>query len=326
MASPEASQPIVNSFDQIKSGEFKRTPTDFHCKITAGGEYPPEPNRYVLYVSLACPWAHRTLLTRALKGLEDVIDVVVVHPVWGVVDHATGRKSWVFSHPENAQPPGPLADLLSQYPNYQDPEAYSQLSQDDLSYLHNIDLKSTSIGDVPVNDKLNSKRSLKEIYELHNPAYVGRYTVPVLFDTKTNTIVNNESSEIIQFLDTSFNEWAKYPDFTLFPASIPLAKIQDENVKMYNSFNNGVYRAGFAQSQIAYNQAQKDVYGYLDYLEDLLKSHRFIAGNEFSESDIRCIVTLFRFDSVYISHFKLSAKRIADYPTIVDYLSYVHSH
>jgi len=280
----------------------------------------------VLYVSYACPWAHRTLLTRALKGLEDVIDVVVVAPVWGVVDEPTGRKSWIFSHPENEAAPGPIRDLLAEYPLVLDndvlqaPEG-SDLSDEAVEHLRCINPKNKIIGGASVVDTLHHKRSLREIYELNDPEYVGRYTVPVLFDKQTNTIVNTESAEIIQILDTAFQHLAKYPDWTLTPKSIPREDIEAACDKMYPVLNNGVYRAGFAQSQIAYLKAKTDVYQYLDYLNSLLENQRFICGTEFSEADIRAIVTLLRFDSVYISHFKLSAKRIADYQYISDYLA-----
>ncbi len=269
---------VINSFDQIsaKTGAFNRTATDFHSRIKAGTQYPPEAGRYHLYVSLACPWAHRCLILRALRGLTQAIAVSVVNPVWGVVDPPTGRKSWVF--------------------------------------------KDTTLDGFKTVDNLFNKSTFREVYEVHNPDYVGRYTVPVLFDTKTQTIVNNESSEIIQIFQYDFNELATNADFNLYPESIERSEIDAANDKLYKGFNNGVYRAGFAQTQEAYLEGEKDVFDYLDYVEEVLSKQRFISGDKFTEVDLRFIPTALRFDSVYNIHFKCSRHRLSDYKHVSEYL------
>ena len=312
-----SSTPIVNSFDQIIRGEFKRTATDFHSTIEPNGIYPPEENRYVLYVSYACPWAHRCLITLALKGLTHVIKVTAVHPVWGVVDQDSGRQSWVFSHPDNKDCDTniTLANLL------EIPENPDDISTELKTYINNVNIHTTThVGNIDVRDTNYNKQNLRQIYELNDPKYVGRYTVPVLWDSKTQSIVNNESSEIIRILDTAFNQWAKNPSFSIRPDGVDEALIEAANTRMYNAFNNGVYRAGFAQSQEAYLKAVHDVFDYLNETEGLLSTQRFLAGNTFSEADIRFLVTLLRFDIVYVVHFKTAWKRIRDYPNIFAYI------
>lgn len=237
-------------------------------------------HRYTLYVSYACPWAHRCLIMLALKGLSDAISVAVVHPVWGVVDAETGRKSWVFGN----------------------------------------ETIGTVVDGINVTDINYNKASLREIYELHNPAYVGRYTVPLLFDKQTQSIVNNESSEILEIFQSEFDSIAQNPDFTIWPASVSRDAINDANTKMYNSWNNGVYRAGFAQAQGAYEEGVTAVFDHLDYMEELLSTRRFICGDVFTESDIRFLVTALRFDSVYNIHFKCSKARISDYKNVYGYI------
>ncbi|MUV61764.1 glutathione S-transferase family protein [Halobacterium sp. CBA1126] len=249
--------------DHDESGEFEREETSFRDWV--GEDYPAASGRYHLYVSYACPWAHRTLLTRALKGLEDAVSVSVVDPV-------RYDQGWEFA-PEK---PGTTPDHLfgSDY--------------------------------------------LREVYAHADPEYTGRVTVPVLYDTEADTIVNNESEEIMRMLDVAFDEFAAR-DVDLYPEGY-----QDEVDRLiddiYDPINNGVYRAGFADSQRAYDNAVDDLFEALDHYDDVLADQRFLAGDALTEADIAMFTTLYRFDEVYHTHFKCNRKRITDYDNLWPYL------
>ena len=218
----------------------------------------PEPGRYHLYISHACPWAHRTLIVRGLKRLDDVIAVTVVDPL-------RDERGWRF------------------------------------------------LPDEP--DPLNGFRFLAEAYLASDPAYAGRVTVPVLWDVREGRIVNNESSEIIRML----NAWSdEGPD--LYPEP-QRAEIDAVNERVYHGVNNGVYRAGFAATQAAYEEAFDALFATLNWLEERLVGRRFLVGGpEPTEADWRLFVTLVRFDAVYVGHFKCNLRRIADYPALSAYL------
>ncbi|MFM7423924.1 MAG: glutathione S-transferase family protein [Elainella sp.] len=247
-------------------GQFVRPSTTFRNWITADGSsgYQAEANRYHLYVSLACPWAHRTLIMRQLKGLTDAISVSVVDPV-------IGEHGWEFSD-------GP--------------------------------------GCIP--DTVNQARYLWELYIKADQHYTGRVTVPVLWDRQTQTIVNNESREIIRMLDTAFAAVAPgQPD--LYPSPLQ-AQIDQTIDAIYQPINNGVYRAGFATKQAAYDEAVTQLFEALDHWEQVLGSQRYLCGNQLTEADICLFTTLLRFDPVYYSHFKCNLRRILDYPNLWGYL------
>jgi glutathionyl-hydroquinone reductase len=230
---------------------------------TGGGGFAAEPGRYHLYVSLACPWAHRTLIFRKLKGLEDAIGLSVVH--WHM-----GEQGW-----ELREAPGATGD------------------------------------------RLYGSRYLHQIYTRARPDYTGRVTVPVLWDKRNETIVNNESSEIIRMLNSAFDEvGAKGPDF--YPASLR-AEIDRINAKVYDHINNGVYKSGFATSQEAYEEAVRALFETLDQLEERLGRQRYLAGDRITEADWRLFTTLARFDAVYVGHFKCNLKRLVDYPNLWAY-------
>jgi len=246
-------------------GEFRRQDSRFRNWITADGESGPtgvkgfqaEKGRYTLYVSLACPWAHRTLIFRQLKQLEDYIDVVVVDPIML-------ENGW---------------------------EMFG--SQNKLDFLYQLYLKA-------------------------DVSYEGRVTVPVLWDTKLKTIVSNESSEIIRMLNSAFNHLTdNLNDY--YPESLQ-DDIDGLNDRVYDTINNGVYRAGFATSQAAYEKAFHVLFDSLDWVESILSRQRYLAGSEITEADWRLFTTLIRFDAVYVGHFKCNLKRIADYPSINAYL------
>ena len=253
-------------------GRYIRKESHFRNWVTADGTPGPEgeggfaaePGRYHLYVSLACPWAHRTLIFRALKGLEDMIDVSIVH--WYM-----GKDGWTFKEGDGSTP---------------DP-------------LHNADF-------------------LHQVYTAADPHYSGRVTVPVLWDKKTKTIVSNESAEIIRMFNSAFDGvGAKPGDY--YPEA-QRAEIDAINERVYDTVNNGVYKAGFATSQEAYEEALVPLFESLDWLEDRLASRRYLMGGNVTEADWRLFTTLLRFDPVYVGHFKCNIRRIADYPNIFGYV------
>jgi putative glutathione S-transferase len=256
---------------EASGGRFVRSDSQFRNWVTPDGEPGPrgkggfaaEPGRYHLYVSYACPWAHRTLILRALKKLEGVISVSVVH-------HFMGANGWTFRAEDGA-----TGDTLYR-----------------LDYLH-------------------------ELYGKADPAYSGRVTVPVLWDTKLKTIVSNESSEIIRMLNSAFDQWGD-ASLDFYPERLR-GEIDRINALVYPSVNNGVYRAGFATTQIAYEEAFGELFAALDMLEELLGRSRYLAGDRITEADWRLFTTLVRFDPVYVGHFKCNLRRIADYPNLSNY-------
>jgi putative glutathione S-transferase len=260
-------------YDTSKTGgHFVRTRTSFRNWVTADGSPGPtgtggfkaEPGRYHLYVSYACPWAHRTLVFRALKQLEDVIGVSIVSP------KMPDETGWTFS-----------------------------------------DWGSTG-------DALFGSEHLYQIYQRTRPDYTGHVTVPVLWDKQTGTIVNNESAEIIRMLNSAFDGiTGNTADY--YPAALrPL--IDSINGRVYDTVNNGVYKAGFATTQEAYEEHFRALFDSLDWIEALLSEDACLAGADLTEADWRLFTTLVRFDAVYYGHFKCNLRRIADYPNISHYL------
>ncbi|CAI2291164.1 TPA: glutathione S-transferase family protein [Vibrio parahaemolyticus] len=246
---------------KANGGKFVREDAGFRDWIKNDSEavFQPESGRYHLYVSLACPWAHRTLIFRKLKGLEPHIDVTVVCP-----------------------------DMLSQGWQMGLPEP------------------------------LFGHTRMHQIYTQAKPDYTGRVTVPVLWDKKTNTIVSNESSEIIRMFNSAFNDLTGNHD-DYYPE--PLRGVINEwNGYIYPNVNNGVYRCGFATSQEAYEEAFESLFSALDKIDGHLATHRYLAGNKITEADWRLFTTLVRFDAVYVGHFKCNKQRIADYVNIQGYL------
>ena len=246
-------------------GKFIRPVTTFRNKITADGSsgFKAEAGRYHLYISWACPWAHRTAIMRKLKGLEDVIGMSVVHP-------EIYENSWEFS--------------------------------------------STDSGCIP--DTVNNTSALWELYLKADPNYEGRVTVPVLWDKQTNSIVNNESREIIRMLDTEFG-FAK-SDVDFYPED--LREVIDRTIDtIYQPINNGVYRAGFASTQTAYEEGLTDLFNALDHWDEVLGKQRYLCGDRITEADWCIFTTLLRFDVVYYGHFKCNIRHIWDYPNLWNY-------
>jgi glutathionyl-hydroquinone reductase len=252
-------------------GRFERQETAFRNWVTPDGRPGPtghdgfaaSAGRYHLYVSLACPWAHRTLIVRALKGLEQIVPVSVTH--W-----LMGEQGWTFAQGEGVIP-----------------------------------------------DPLFNSRYLHELYTRADPNYTGHASVPVLWDKHTQTIVNNESSEIIRMFNTAFDAvGAKPGDF--YPKDMR-GEIDAVNARVYGTLNNGVYRAGFATTQAAYEEAVTPLFDTLDWLEERLGQSRFLLGDHLTEADIRLFTTLVRFDAVYNGHFKCNIRRIVDYRNLWPY-------
>jgi putative glutathione S-transferase len=248
-----------------KDGNFERDTTSFRNWITPDGRPGPTgqdgfravAGRYHLYVSLACPWAHRTLIMRALKGLQAIIPISVTH--WLMAEHG-----WTFA-----------------------------------------------AGDGVIADPLYSSRYLYELYARADETYSGRVTVPILWDQHTQTIVNNESSDIIRMLGSAFDQAGATPG-DYYPAALR-GEIDAINERVYDTLNNGVYKSGFATTQAAYEAAVVPLFETLDWLEARLSRSRFLCGDTPTEADIRLFTTLVRFDSVYHGHFKCNIRRIVDY-------------
>ena len=256
-----------------EQGEFRRWESRFRNWVTPDGTpgptgeggFPAEPRRYHLYVSYACPWAHRTLIYRRLKGLEDIVSVSVVHPVMP-------EESWVFGEFPGAAPEDPLYGA----------------------------------------------RALRELYERAAPGYDGMVTVPLLWDSKRQTIVNNESSEIIRMFNSAFDGCGARAEVDFYPEPLRRA-IDTLNAEIYEWVNNGVYRAGFARSQRAYERAYDRLFETLDRLEERLSHTRYLLGDSITEADWRLFPTLVRFDTVYYSHFKCNRQRLMDFPNLWAY-------
>lgn len=253
-------------------GRFVRQESKFRDWVTRDGQpvegstrgFKAEPGRYHLYVSYACPWAHRTLIFRKLKKLEDVISFSVVH-------HFMGKDGWTFLEEDGA-----------------------------------------------TGDTLYGMEFMREIYTKADPNFTGRVTVPVLWDKKTETVVSNESAEIIRMLNSAFDEWGD-ASVDLYPAHLR-REIEALNDRIYPSINNGVYRSGFATTQHAYEEAFDELFDALEELEERLAHNRYLVGDRLTEADWRLFTTLVRFDAVYYSHFKCNLKRIADYPNLSNYV------
>lgn len=254
-------------YDTSKNGgKFERQASKFRDNISndEDAKYPVESGRYHLYVSLACPWAHRALIFRKLKGLEEHIDVSVVHPE--MLDNG-----WEFK-----EYPGSTGDKLYGF-----------------DYAH-------------------------QIYTKAKPEITTRVTVPILWDRQTETIVNNESAEIIRIFNSGFNALTSNDD-DYYPEALR-QEIDDINEMVYHDINNGVYKAGFATTQKAYEEAVNALFHALDIVEERLSKQRYLVGSNITEADWRLFTTLIRFDAVYHGHFKCNKKQIADYPNIYGYM------
>ncbi len=242
------------------SGEYIRPESAFRNSLES--EQPDQAGRYRLFIGMSCPWAHRTLIVRALKGLDTAISISLTVP-------SPDDGGWLLAEP------------------YRD------------------------------------CRSLADLYQLTSPGYQGRSTVPTLFDEQTQTIINNESAEIIEILNSKFNQLATNPELDLYPAA-GREKIDRWNVQIYPKVNNGVYRCGFAQSQVAYDAAVAELFEMLDTIETHLENHSFLWGEQITLADVRLFTTLIRFDLVYYSLFKCNRRRIRDYAHLSRYVQRIY--
>ncbi len=241
-----------------KDGRFHRAKSKFHCKFGQGG-FPAEKDRYHLYVSLACPWAHRSLIFRKLKELEAIIPVTIVQP------HML-EMGWQFAEPE------PLYGFNHVF----------------------------------------------QLYNKADPAYTGRVTVPILWDRQQQSIVCNESAEIIRIFNSAFNELTCNTD-DYYPEALR-AEIDEINAFVYANINNGVYKCGFATTQEPYEEAFDNLFSALDTVDARLSTQRYLVGNQITEADWRLFTTLIRFDAVYVGHFKCNRNQITDMPNLSNYL------
>lgn len=254
---------------RISRGRFVRKESQYRNWVTEDGSPGPsgtggfkaEAGRYHLYVSHACPWAHRTLIFRVIKGLEDMISLSAVH--WFM-----GESGWTFK-------------------------------------------------DAEIPDTVNQAQFMHQVYTAAKSDYTGRVTVPVLWDKHRGTIVSNESSEIIRMFNSAFDGVGAAPG-DYYPEALR-EEIDTINERVYHTVNNGVYRSGFATTQEAYEEAVGPLFESLDWLEDRLSEQRYLTGSAITEADWRLVTTLFRFDPVYVGHFKCNLKRIADYPNLSAY-------
>ena len=253
---------------KASQGRFVRSESQFRSWVTADGSagasgragFRAEPGRYHLYVAFACPWAHRTLIMRNLKGLEALISV-------SAVNSYMGAEGWTFA-------PGPET----------------------------------------IADDVNHVQRLYELYTLADPRYSGRATIPILWDKHERTIVSNESAEIVRMFNAAFDGvGANGSDY--YPRELR-AEIDEWNAFIYPNLNNGVYRAGFATTQEAYEEAATSVFAALDRVEAHLAKRRYLTGPRLTEADIRLFTTLIRFDPVYHTHFKCNLRRVIDYPSL----------
>ena len=255
-------------------GRFKRAQSSFRNWVTQDGAagqtgnagFKAESGRYHLYVSYACPWAHRTLIFRSLKGLEQHISLSIVHPYMG-------SDGWTFEEDKDILP-----------------------------------------------DTINGAAYLHEVYTKADPTYSGRVTVPVLWDKQTDTIVSNESADIIRMFNSAFDALPGVKDDIDFAPADRLDEIDSVNARIYDRVNNGVYKAGFATTQSAYEEAVHALFEELDNLNTLLSARRYLVGDRLTEADWRLFTTLVRFDPVYVGHFKCNIRRIEDYSALSNYL------
>jgi putative glutathione S-transferase len=258
--------------EQNPNGEFKRQGDQFVEWVTADGRsgYPAAPGRYHLYVSWACPWAHRTIIVRKLKKLEDVVGMTAVDPI-------RDERGWAFR-----EGPGHSADPIHGF------------------------------------------RYLSEAYLAADPNYRGRVTVPVLWDTETKRIVSNSDDDIMRMLNREFD---RFTDSTidLYPDALQ-GDIKELNAFIYDNINDGVYRAGFATTQQAYERAVRRLFDALDLLNTRIADQRYLFGSRFLETDWRLFVTLIRFDAVYYGHFKCNIRRIIDYGNLFSYVKDLYQY
>lgn len=271
-------------------GQFARKDAVWRNWVKEGdSQFPPEANRYHLYISHSCPWANRCHAVLRMKGLEKVISISVAHPTWQATRPGQDEhRGWAFAS-ESDEP-------------FTSPTGYGSFP---------------ATGCIP--DTINNAKFVRDLYELAKDSD-GKYTLPILWDVKTQTIVSNESADIISMLNSAFNQFSTNPQLDLNPENLR-GKIEEINKWVYPGINNGVYRCGFAQTQTAYNAAFDELFDSLDKCEEMLSQSRYLCGETLTLADIRLFMTLIRFDLVYIVYFKADKKRLSvDYPNLFEYM------
>jgi len=277
-------------------GAFNRHASK-HRSFIGSPSHPPAAERYHLHVALACPWAAGTLSALYHKGLDNAISHSIVHPTWAKTkpnDDADTHHGWVFRKPGDE----PLSNSLGH--------------------------GSYDCDDALVPDDVTNCQSVRGIYEAAGDPD-GPFTTPILFDKETNTIVSNESIEILRMLNDDFNEFAEKPEANLFPDELVETLDTLNKELVYPNVNNGVYRCGFAKSQEAYDTAVSDLFSSLEELEFMLENQRYLGGDTFTFLDLRLFHTLVRFDPVYVTYFKTNQKRLVDFPNLLGFVRDVYS-
>lgn len=281
--------------EEVKAGAFVRTAAVHRNAVSAapGSQYPPESGRYHLYISLACPWACRCYMVLKLKGLEHCIGVSITHPTWQRTRPEKDEHcGWAFADPKDGTV-------------FASPAGHGKFGSE---------------GCIPCPEGSRFVRDLYEAAGTDGP----KFTVPLLWDRRTRTIVSNESSDIIRMFNTEFDAFAKHPEVDLYPEPLRPA-IDAVNAWVYEAINNGVYRCGFATKQEPYEEAFRGLFAALDRCEAILSRQRYLAGDRLTEADIRLFVTLIRHDPVYVVYFKTDGARIRDYPNLRDYVRDLYS-
>lgn len=283
--------------DRLKKGggTFKRKDAHFRDTISdePGAKFPAEPNRYHLYVSLACPWANRCLAVMKLKRLDKVMGLSIVHPCWGKTsdDPADKHTGWIFRKPTDP----PVTPLCGN----------GAIASDDYC----------------IPDPLYDSKSLRDLYDRAGAPPDAVRSVPVLWDTKTHTVVNNESSEIIRIFNGALSRMVGSDKDTpdLYPEALR-GEIDSVNEWIYTDINNGVYKTGFTSSQELYEKNCTQLFKSLDRVEEILSRKRYLCGDQFTEADVRLFMTLIRFDEVYVVYFKCNKRPLSTYPNIHHYM------
>uniref|UniRef100_A0A7S1YQK3 GST C-terminal domain-containing protein n=1 Tax=Ditylum brightwellii TaxID=49249 RepID=A0A7S1YQK3_9STRA len=297
----EEAAPVLATVDSADKEEKKSDDSviEWRDRISSeeGAKFPPESGRYHLYASYACPWAHQALIVLSLKGLEDAISITVAHPIWRKtnLDNPDDKHvGWVFGNPEG-EPFRNTAGLGGPFPPaYHGNEA----------------------------DPVFNAYSIRELYERANDT-LGKYTLPLLWDKKLNIIVNNESTDIIRMLNSAFNKFAKNPDLDLYPTDMQ-KDIDKVNEWVHPALNNAVYKCGFATTQEAYDRAIDELTESYDKVDAILKSQKYITGDNVTEADVRLFVTLLRFDEVSSIYMKTNTRSVANTPALLNYCREVY--
>jgi putative glutathione S-transferase len=286
----------IKSPKPVSDGDTYVAPTIWLDFIEPGGKFPPEPNRYHLYLSYACPGSHRALIVRALKGLDAIVTVTYVHPTWRLTnpnDSSDKHRGWVFGNPSGE----PFTNTIQRGGPF--PAAYTDTEPDPLFQAY----------------------SIREIYERAGDTS-GKYTVPLLWDKVQNTIVNNESSDIAYMLNSCFNDFSPNPHLDLYTEydEVGLAKLNEVSDWLTPLMIHGVYRCGFAKNQRAYDKAIAELCDAFDRADDVLQKQRYLTGNDtLTDADIRLFVSLIRFDEVYAIYFKANARLVMLTPSLLNF-------